>query len=31
MKGASQLHPDHRAVGFAVIDAVYFRAPSPLH
>jgi len=26
-----QLHPDHRAVGLAVIDAVYFRAPSPLH
>ncbi len=25
-----QLHPDHRALGFAVIDAVYFRAPSPL-
>jgi LmbE family N-acetylglucosaminyl deacetylase len=26
-----QLHPDHRALGLAVIDAVYFRAPSPLH
>lgn len=26
-----QLHPDHRAVGFAVIDAVYLRAPGPLH
>jgi LmbE family N-acetylglucosaminyl deacetylase len=26
-----QLHPDHRAVGLAVIDAVYFRAPTPLH
>lgn len=26
-----QLHPDHRAAGLAVIDAVYFRAPSPLH
>jgi len=26
-----QLHPDHRAVGFAVIDAVYFRAPGPLY
>jgi len=26
-----QLHPDHRAVGLAVIDAVYFRAPGPLH
>ena len=26
-----QLHPDHRPVGLAVIDAVYFRAPSPLH
>ena len=26
-----QLHPDHRAVGAAVIDAVYFRAPGPLH
>jgi LmbE family N-acetylglucosaminyl deacetylase len=25
-----QLHPDHRAVGFAAIDAVYFRAPGPL-
>ena len=26
-----QLHPDHRAVGFAVLDAVYFRAPGPLY
>jgi len=26
-----QLHPDHRAVGFAVIDAVYFRAPGHLY
>lgn len=26
-----QLHPDHRALGFAVIDAVYFRAPGPLY
>ena len=26
-----QLHPDHRAVGSAVIDAVYFRAPGPLY
>ena len=26
-----QLHPDHRAVGFAAIDAVYFRAPGPLY
>ncbi|MBC8446700.1 MAG: PIG-L family deacetylase [Chloroflexi bacterium] len=25
-----QLHPDHRALGFAVIDAVYFRATGPL-
>ena|SRR2546425_1391515 len=25
-----QLHPDHRAVGFAALDAVYFRAPGPL-
>lgn len=25
-----QLHPDHRALGFAVIDAVYFRAPGHL-
>jgi LmbE family N-acetylglucosaminyl deacetylase len=25
-----QLHPDHRAVGAAAIDAVYFRAPGPL-
>lgn len=26
-----QLHPDHRAVGFAVVDAVYFRAPGALY
>lgn len=26
-----QLHPDHRALGFAVIDTVYFRAPGPLY
>lgn len=26
-----QLHPDHRAAGSAVIDAVYFRAPGPLY
>ena len=26
-----QLHPDHRAVGHAVLDAVYFRAPGPLY
>lgn len=26
-----QLHPDHRAVGFAAIDAVYFRAPGPVY
>lgn len=25
-----QLHPDHRAVGLAVIEACYFRAPGPL-
>jgi LmbE family N-acetylglucosaminyl deacetylase len=25
-----QLHPDHRAVGLAVVDACYFRAPGPL-
>lgn len=25
-----QLHPDHRALGFAVLDVVYFRAPGPL-
>lgn len=25
-----QLHPDHRAVGAAVVDACYFRAPGPL-
>ncbi|HEV8529982.1 MAG TPA: PIG-L deacetylase family protein [Methylomirabilota bacterium] len=26
-----QLHPDHRAVGTAVVDACYFRAPGPLY
>ena len=26
-----QLHPDHRALGHAVLDAVYFRAPGPLY
>lgn len=26
-----QLHPDHRAVGAAVVDVVYFRAPGPLY
>jgi LmbE family N-acetylglucosaminyl deacetylase len=26
-----QLHPDHRAVGLAVIEACYFRAPGPLY
>jgi LmbE family N-acetylglucosaminyl deacetylase len=26
-----QLHPDHRAVGSAVVDACYFRAPGPLY
>jgi LmbE family N-acetylglucosaminyl deacetylase len=26
-----QLHPDHRAVGAAAIDASYFRAPGPLY
>jgi len=26
-----QLHPDHRAVGGAVVDACYFRAPGPLY
>jgi LmbE family N-acetylglucosaminyl deacetylase len=26
-----QLHPDHRALGCAVIDAVCFRAPGPLY
>jgi LmbE family N-acetylglucosaminyl deacetylase len=26
-----QLHPDHRAVGTAAIDAVLFRAPGPLY
>lgn len=25
-----QMHPDHRAVGAAVVDACYFRAPGPL-
>jgi LmbE family N-acetylglucosaminyl deacetylase len=25
-----QLHPDHRAVGLAVVEACYFRAPGPL-
>jgi LmbE family N-acetylglucosaminyl deacetylase len=26
-----QLHPDHRAIGAAVVDACYFRAPGPLY
>jgi LmbE family N-acetylglucosaminyl deacetylase len=26
-----QLHPDHRAIGFAVVEACYFRAPGPLY
>jgi LmbE family N-acetylglucosaminyl deacetylase len=26
-----QLHPDHRAVGLAVVEACYFRAPGPLY
>jgi LmbE family N-acetylglucosaminyl deacetylase len=26
-----QLHPDHRAVGAAVVDAGYFRAPGPVY
>lgn len=26
-----QLHPDHRAVGVAVVEACYFRAPGPLY
>lgn len=26
-----QLHPDHRALGLAVLDAVYFRAPGHLY
>jgi LmbE family N-acetylglucosaminyl deacetylase len=25
-----QLHPDHRAIGLAVVEACYFRAPGPL-
>jgi LmbE family N-acetylglucosaminyl deacetylase len=29
--GVPQLHPDHRAVGTAVVDACYFRAPGPLY
>lgn len=29
--GVPQLHPDHRAVGGAVVDAAYFRAPGPLY
>jgi len=29
--GVPQLHPDHRAVGAAVVDACYFRAPGPLY
>jgi LmbE family N-acetylglucosaminyl deacetylase len=29
--GVPQLHPDHRAVGRAVVDAAYFRAPGPLY
>jgi LmbE family N-acetylglucosaminyl deacetylase len=28
--GVPQLHPDHRAVGAAAVDACYFRAPGPL-
>src|SRR5205085_8699495 len=27
----AQLHPDHRAVGSAVVEACYFRAPAPLY
>ncbi|MGH2392545.1 MAG: PIG-L deacetylase family protein, partial [Candidatus Limnocylindria bacterium] len=26
-----QLHPDHRAVGLAAVEACYFRAPGPLY
>jgi LmbE family N-acetylglucosaminyl deacetylase len=26
-----QLHPDHRAIGSAVVEACYFRAPGPLY
>jgi LmbE family N-acetylglucosaminyl deacetylase len=29
--GVPQLHPDHRAVGGAVVDTAYFRAPGPLY
>ena len=29
--GVPQHHPDHRAVGTAVVDASYFRAPGPLY
>jgi LmbE family N-acetylglucosaminyl deacetylase len=29
--GVPQLHPDHRALGAAVVDACYFRAPGPLY
>ena len=29
--GVPQLHPDHRAVGSAVVHACYFRAPGPLY
>jgi LmbE family N-acetylglucosaminyl deacetylase len=29
--GVPQLHPDHRAVGTAVLEACYFRAPGPLY
>jgi LmbE family N-acetylglucosaminyl deacetylase len=29
--GVPQLHPDHRAVGAAVLEACYFRAPGPLY
>jgi LmbE family N-acetylglucosaminyl deacetylase len=29
--GVPQLHPDHRAVGAAVVEACYFRAPGPLY
>lgn len=27
----AQLHPDHRAVGAAVVEACFFRAPAPLY